>query len=126
MRTISDAETHPVVDRDMMIRDRLIGLQKKISAASFEKRSSKEVVSGLQVILKSSEITCAPEFIVFVGRTYPALMMEVMKDELISKRIRHLYRVAEIGSCFSKESIGRLNRGIEYARKRVFEIDQEA
>lgn len=124
IKIISEAETHVISDEDQSIQKELLLLQSKINAAPFERRTSPDVSDKIKAILKSVEITSAPDFIVFIGRKYPSLMVEVSKDPLMMHRIRHIYRVAEIGSCFSRESMSKLNRGIDDARKKVFEIDQ--
>lgn len=122
MRIIDQAESHNVPDEQDDIRKRLLALQAAINSASFEKRTSPEVLAKLQSILKSVEITCAPEFMVFLGRKYPRMMVEISHDPVITCRVRHLYRIAEIGACFSKESIATLSGGIADVRRKVFEI----
>jgi len=124
MRLINKAEDHNIPDVGGDIRKRLLVLQSAINAAPFEKRTSEEVIEKLSVILKSVEITCAPEFIVFVGRKYPRILLELQKDEVIGRRIKHIFRVAEIGSCFSSRSVSQLNEGIDRVRKRVFEMSE--
>lgn len=122
MQLIGRAETHNISDKQDDIRKRLLLLQSMINAAPFTKRTSPAVIEKLQAILKSIEITCAPDFLVFLGRKYPQMMVDLTKDEVISKRIRHVYRIAEIGACFSMESLATLSSGITEVRRKVFEI----
>lgn len=124
MKLINDAEQHTVKDDQGSIRQSLLTLQSAINGAHFDKRTSAHVVDKLKAILKSTEITCAPDFIVFIGRKYPSLLYDLSTDDIFSHRIHHIYRVAEIGSCFSSLSIKTLNHGIDGVRRRVFEISE--
>ena len=125
MRTISAAEYHNAPDPEGKIRARLRDLRNAINSAPIEIRSSPSIISKLQAILKSVEITCAPEFIVFLGRKFPKIMGEVAKDDLIGRRIRHIYRITEISSCFSNESLTKIQHGLNEVRKKVFELGSE-
>lgn len=124
MQIIDHAESHNAADDQGDIRKRLLTLQAAINSASFEKRTSPGVLAKLQAILKSVEITCAPEFLIFLGRKYPKMMMDISRDPVITRRVRHMYRVAEIGACFSRESLATLNGGIAGVRRKVFEIGE--
>lgn len=125
VKIIDVTEKHAVKENKEI--SRLLGeLQVRINSAPFAKRTAPVFIEKLKVIMKSMEISCSPDFFVFIGRKYPSIMMELSKDELIMGRIKHVYRVAEISSCFSMESLKTLNQGISDARKRVFEIDQRS
>lgn len=126
LHRIKSGERNVISDDSGALRDRILLLQSLINGASIERRTSPKVTKSLLAIMRSVEITCyAPEFIVFLVRKYPGMMSDIATDERMSRRIKHLYRVAEIGSCFSAESLDRLNGGIDSVRRKVFEISQE-
>jgi hypothetical protein len=126
LASIANQETHPVLDRTSEIRNRLLVLQSAINGAPSGVRSSRRFIENLVAILKSTEVTCAPEFIVFLGRKYPKIMMDMIDDVVIKNRIHHLYLVMELNECFSESSVRRLNSGIDGVRKKVFNLSNRS
>jgi len=124
LQSISHHEHHLVAGNEQEIRRRLLLLQSAINGASPAVRASRTVIESLVAILKSTEITCAPEFIAFLGRKYPKMLVEVVNDPVINNRIQHLYLMMELNECFSLESMKRLNAGIDAVRRRVFNLAQ--
>ena len=124
LESISYHEHHVVCGSEQKIRERLLLLQSAINGATPAVRSSRAAIESLIAILKSTEITCAPEFIAFLGRKYPKMMMDVISDPVISNRIQHLYLVMELNECFSLDAMKRFNKGIDVVRRRLFDISQ--
>lgn len=124
LQSISYHENHVVSGNEAEIRERLLLLQSAINGATPAVRSSLAVIESLTAILKSTEITCAPEFIAFLGRKYPKMMMAIIEDPVIKNRIQHLYLVMELNQCFSFDSMQRLNAGIDAVRRKVFNLSQ--
>ncbi len=124
LESIAHHEHHTVSDRNNEIRSRLQLLQSAINGASSASRSSRAFIENLISILKSTEITCAPEFIAFLGRKYPRILIEISEDPLINHRIQHLYLVMELNDCFSGDAMKKLNLGIEGVRRKVFNLSQ--
>lgn len=122
LNRIREGEHDVIRDESGDLRQKILLLQSAINDAPPERRNAPEVIESLKKIMSSVEITCAPELLVFLARKYPRMMMELAEEQRMSKRIQHLYRIAEIGRLFSPQILARLNKSIDEVRREAFEL----
>lgn len=106
------------VIKDEEIKRRVEILPSLINSASPSVRSSPDVQKALTKVISLTEFS--PGLVSFLSRRHPAIMSIVAMDDYISYRIKYLYRICEIGECFSEEKLNVLNEAIKTVRGKMF------
>lgn len=105
------------------IKDALSRLQTLINGADPQQKASPKFMELLVQILKSTDMKCQPEFISFLGRKFPSIMMGITNDTVIKNRVYHIDDVMELNECFALKLVKRFNHGVECVRRESFDIN---
>jgi len=120
---MADAETGAFIADDSSLDLRVANLIKTLMMATHQQRISES--DRILQIIKTIRVDAVSPLIIGIAKVDRVLMSRLATDPVVSSRIAHAYRIAEISMSVSPGVLDKIEGGIEAVRRNIFEISHE-